>query len=332
MRVSADTGIANAIVQPVARALAEMGYVPPEIPVVRGIVVGDIADATFEDAATKLHDDALGLTVAQRIPIGGLGDLDYAMCTSTTLGEGLARLVRFYGLATQRVRVTFDETPALAELVFTRTPPLTHSRHWVEFATAIIAHRMRQTLGVAAPFEKVSFTHAAPASTKVHDAFFGVPVEFSAATDCLSFPTDLLPQPLRTMSAALAGVLDIKMKQLEPTMVARPPFLAVARTAVIELLDSKETGLPATAAHLNTTPRTFQRQLRDHGTSHRELLDDVRRERALRLLEQGKIISEVSIALGFSEPSAFFRAFRRWTGASPRAVMKRPKPTDKPIE
>jgi AraC-like DNA-binding protein len=325
MRASEFTGISSAIVQPVARVFAELGYSPAELPVVRGIVTGDVADATFEDAANKLNDQALGLTVAQRIPIGGLGDLDYAMCTSNTLGEGLTRLVRFYGLATQRVRVTLEENPPVAALVFARTPPLTHSRHWVEFATAIITFRIRQTLGVAAPFEKVSFMHSAPPSTAVHDAFFGVPVQFSAASDRLSFASDLLTQPLRTMSAALAGVLDIKMKQLEPSMVARPPFLAVARTAVVELLDSKETGLPATAARLNTTPRTFQRQLRDHGTSHRELLDDVRRERALRLLEQGKIISEVSVALGFSEPSAFFRAFRRWTGASPRAVMKRPK-------
>jgi AraC-like DNA-binding protein len=317
-------GISTAVIEPVSRVLGELGYAPKELPIERGILVGDVADATLEDAANKLGDLALGLTIAQRIPIGGLGDLDYGLCTSTSLREGFARLVRFYGLATQRVKLTMDEGPSSANLVFTRTPPFTHSRHWVEFATAIISVRIRETLGMAIPFEHVSFVHDAPPDTSVHDAFFGRTVNFSAPQDRLSFSSELLDRPLLTTSAALAGVLDIKMKQLEPLMIARPPFLVVARTAVVELLDSKETGLAATSARLSTTPRTFQRQLRDHGTSHRELLDDVRRERALRLLEQGKIISEVSVALGFSEPSAFFRAFRRWTGASPREIMKRP--------
>jgi AraC-like DNA-binding protein len=216
------------------------------------------------------------------------------------------------------------EGPPNAELVFTRTPPSTHSRHWIELATAVISVRIRETLGTPIPFENVSFVHPPPTNRNAHDAFFGRHVDFSASHDRLSFSSDLLDRPLLTTSAALAGVLDVKMKQLEPLMVARPPFLMVARTAVVELLDLKETGLAATSARLSTTPRTFQRQLRDHGTSHRELLDDVRRERALHLLEQGKIISEVSVALGFSEPSAFFRAFRRWTGASPREIMKRP--------
>jgi AraC-like DNA-binding protein len=321
---SAFAGISTAVIEPVARVLGELGYVASGFTADRGIVVGDAADAILEDASKKLGDQALGLTIAQRIPIGGLGDLDYGLCTSTTLREGLARLVRFYGLATQRVSLAMQLGPPHAELVFTRQPPLTHSRHWVEFATAVISVRIRETLGTAIPFENVSFSHPAPTDQTAHDAFFGRHVDFSASHDRLSFSSDLLDRPLLTTSAALAGVLDVKMKQLEPLMGARPPFLTVARTAVVELLDLRETGLAATSARLSTTPRTFQRQLRDHGTSHRELLDDVRRERALHLLEQGKIISEVSIALGFSEPSAFFRAFRRWTGASPREIMKRP--------
>ncbi|MEO7114138.1 MAG: AraC family transcriptional regulator [Polyangiaceae bacterium] len=324
MSSASFAGISMAVIEPVARVLRELGYVAADLRVEGGVVVGDVADAILEDAAKKLGDEALGLTMAQRIPIGGLGDLDYALCTSTTLREGLARLVRFYGLVTQRVTLAVTEAPPNLELVFTRTPPLTHSRHWVEFATAIISVRIRETLGVAIAFEDVSFAHSPPADHRVHDAFFGRTVDFSAPQDRLSFSSEMLDRPLLTTSAALAGVLDIKMKQLEPLMIARPPFLVVARTAIVELLDIKETGLAATSARLRTTPRTFQRQLRDHGTSHRELLDDVRRERALRLLEQGKIISEVSVALGFSEPSAFFRAFRRWTGASPREIMKRP--------
>ena len=316
-----NVGISSAIVEPVARALAELGYVPPPLPANHGIVAGDSADAVLDDSSVTLGDPAIGLTIAQRIPIGALGDLDYALCTSRTLREGLARLARFYGLTTQRVKLVLVEENDAARLVFTRMPPLTHSPHWLEFASAMIAGRIRLTLGLQNAFADASFVHPAPANRVAHDAFFRT-VHFSSAQDRLTFPRELLDRPLRTMSAALASALDVKLKQLEPTMTTRAPFLAAMRTAIVELLDLRETGLVATAARLRSTPRTLQRQLKELGTSHREMLDEIRRERALKLLEQGKIISEVSVALGFSEPSAFFRAFRRWTGTSPRGSVK----------
>ena len=65
-------------------------------------------------------------------------------------------------------------------------------------------------------------------------------------------------------------------------------------------------------------PRTLQRRLRGENTSHRQILDRVRRERALRLLPRGELsVAQIAEQLGFSEPSAFNRAFRRWTGRAP---------------
>ncbi len=73
------------------------------------------------------------------------------------------------------------------------------------------------------------------------------------------------------------------------------------------------------AHQLDRSARTLQRELAERGTSVRDLVDDVRRARAIELLASGLTVSEVAERLGFSEPGAFYRAFRRWTGKAPGA-------------
>jgi AraC-like DNA-binding protein len=320
-RKQSAEGIANAIVGPVMRALAEMGYEPsvPSSPA-EPVVDGSVADALIDAAAARLGDDSLGLSLAKRIPIGALGDLDYALCTSAKLYDGVTRAAEFYGVVTQRVRLTLEELDGRATLVFTRLPASGYSRHWSEFATAMLAQRVRQTLGREVVFDGVGFMHDPPADVSVHDAFFGTTVRFNQPRETLSFASDLLEQPLLTASASLAEVLEARMRQIQPSRDEVDPFIGRVRHAVVDLLDEAEAGVPATAKRLRTSARTLQRELHERGTSHQEILDDVRRERALRLLESGVTVAEVARRLGFSESSAFFRAFRRWTGASPAST------------
>jgi AraC-like DNA-binding protein len=83
------------------------------------------------------------------------------------------------------------------------------------------------------------------------------------------------------------------------------------------MLELGRTDLSGLATRVRTSPRTLQRALRSCGTSHKEILDGVRREQALQLLHKNVGLAEIVERLQFSEPSAFYRAFRRWTGTSP---------------
>lgn len=105
-------------------------------------------------------------------------------------------------------------------------------------------------------------------------------------------------------------------------MLAADQLLARARVALTELIERQDVSLASLVARLGTTPRTFQRELQRRGTSHQELLDEARRDSAQVLLDAGLTIAQVSERLGFSEPSAFFRAFRRWTGQSPKVHQR----------
>ncbi|MBL8951019.1 MAG: AraC family transcriptional regulator ligand-binding domain-containing protein [Myxococcaceae bacterium] len=302
------------------RALAELGF---SLPPPRGdVVASSDANQLFDAAAAKLKSETVGLDVARRVPIGALGMLDYALCTSPTLREGLSRTARFYAVATQRVKLTLLEDAATATLHFERVSGVNHSRHWIEFSYAMIAERIRGTLGAPVKFREVSFTHGPPAASQAHDTFFGTKVTFAAPRDVLVFDAGLLPLPLRTASSALAEVLELKMKALEPEL-AHDDLVRRAKEVVQQLLDKNDTSLDALAAKLDRPKRTLQRELSRRGTSHQTLVDEARRTKAQALLETGATVADVSERLGFSEPSAFFRAFRRWTGETPKRRRRR---------
>jgi AraC-like DNA-binding protein len=285
-------------------------------------VRGSSADRWLDVAAERLGDEALGLTLARRIPIGGLGLVDYALCTSATLRDALGRVSRHYGVATQRVKLLLVERGEQAVLVFERQPGISHSRHWLEFSFAILTERARQTLGHDVSPVLVSFRHDPPACVDAHSAFFGTEVRFSAPEDCLCFARGLLDEHLRTAAASLAELLDAKMPKTPSTEEVDAPDALVGRVrdAIEKLLVERDASLEAAAARLHTSTRTLQRELARRRTSHKDLLDSVRRERAQALLGEGTMtVAEVATRLAYSEPSAFFRAFRRWTGTSPRA-------------
>jgi AraC-like DNA-binding protein len=319
-----ELGISSAVVEPVVHALRELGV---EVSAAapgdeRGdlVVAGSFADRLIDAAAVQLSDEALGLHLAQRIPIGGLGVLDYALCTSANLGDAVRRVARHYGVVTQRVKLSLVETPDWATLVFERRPNILHSRHWIEFSLAMIAERIRQTLGQPVVFTDVGFAHGPPKDRAAHDGFFGTPVVFDQSDERMTFARALLEMPLRTAASSLAEVLDARMRELEPRFAPEDPFVDRVRRVVVELLDERKLRLSSAAARLRLKPRTLQRELERRGLSHQQIVDDVRRERALVLLGVVPTVAEVAYELGFSEPSAFFRAFRRWTGTSPRAM------------
>jgi AraC-like DNA-binding protein len=282
------------------------------------VVPGELADRWVDAAAARLGDDALGITLARKIPIGGLGLLDYALCTSLTVRDALARVARHYAIATRRVTLSLIEAPPRAILRFERRPGITHSRHWLEFSFAIICERMRQTIGREIVFEEVAFRHAPPEQTAAHDAYFGTRVLFGQPEDRLAFAHALLDVPLRTASSSLAELLDTRMRELQPATTG-DPFVDQVRQLIILLLEERDVRLESVAARLHLSRRTLQRELRERGMSHKDLLDGIRRERALSMLGEASTVADVAARLAYSEPSAFFRAFRRWTGTSPRA-------------
>lgn len=322
-----DPGIAHDVVAAVRAALADKGVdVESVLPssFEGPVVPGTVADALFELGATTLNDPAIAVSVVGAIPIGGIGVLDYTLCTSATVRDALRKVAEHYGVATQRAKLELVEEGPVAKLVFVRVPGIAHSRHWVEFPLTAITARIRSTSGSAMTFREVTFQHPAPADQSSHDRYFGIPVTFGADSDAMAFDAGVLDLPLKTASTTMAALLEARIKELAPALATVDPLLDRVRRALSQMLDEKRTEVDELAKRLGTSKRSLQRSLGELGTSHSEMLDRLRKERAFQLLDRGLKVADVASELAFTAPSAFFRAYRRWTGTSPKA----PRPTD----
>jgi AraC-like DNA-binding protein len=165
----------------------------------------------------------------------------------------------------------------------------------------------------------VTFQHAAPRDISEHLRLFRCPVQFGAPSNKLSFASSLLSQPIDKADASLCALLDRHAQELLEKFPPRDSLINQVRSIIATEFRGGDPSLEHVAEQLTLTPRTLQRKLQELGTSHNELLDQMRRQLAMRYLREDHMaICEVAYLLGFSESSSFHRAFKRWTGVTPK--------------
>ena len=167
---------------------------------------------------------------------------------------------------------------------------------------------------------RVSFAHPAPPDDHEHRRFFGTRVRFSAGSNSLLLHGRDARRPLLDADDALAAIVRRRLDQVLTLQDARStgPLSARVRRVLVESLGRASVTPDSMAEAIGTTRRTLSRRLAAEGTSFRELHDDVRAEFARVMLgDQGSSVADVAFFLDYSEPAAFHRAFRRWTGRTP---------------
>ncbi|MFB7586333.1 AraC family transcriptional regulator [Streptomyces sp. NPDC056169] len=198
--------------------------------------------------------------------------------------------------------------------------------HFGAESTVLVAHRfagwlIRRRIGL----RRVEFTHPEPRHAHEYALLFGAPCVFGARRTAAVFDRADLDAPVLRDAAALRAFL-----RRAPADVLVRADHGSAMTGRVRHLMGK--ALPAEplptpeqlADRLSVSPQTLRRRLAAEGTTYQRLRDQVRRDHALAALAGGRVsIERLSRQLGFSEPSAFHRAFRRWTGETPRAFRAR---------
>ena len=184
----------------------------------------------------------------------------------------------------------------------------------------------RDISGVWVRPRRVCFAHAEPRDLREHEAFFDCEVRFGAGYDGLEFDRDTLAIPLPGADADLSQFL---VEHLRAIAGDPPPAAATlegrVRQAICQRLGNQTLTMAALAQELGMSTRTLRRRLLEHRTSYHEILDRVRRELADELLgDPDHKLSEVAFLLGFSDASAFHRAYVRWTGRTPASRRRAP--------
>ncbi|WP_437710833.1 AraC family transcriptional regulator [Sorangium sp. So ce448] len=281
--------------------------------------------ALIEAAVAATADPHLGLDFAARFEPEHFDALGFLAMSSPTLGESFRRMLRYQQIWNEGERYTLEIRGRRAHLGFVPFGPdrPAHGQLAEMFAFDALVNAGRMC---GAPIQAlaVRFRHAPEGDPEEKARRLGSPVLFGAPATELVLSVEELARPLPHANEALAAFLERHMSAAAARLPgAAPPALSDRVRALLGERLREGADLDALAARLRMSPRTLQRRLGDEGTSVHALLDEVRRGRAAALLDADMAIGEVAYLLGYSEPSAFHRAFRRWTGVTPEAFRAR---------
>lgn len=273
----------------------------------------------FWQALAGISGDAdIGLHLAEVMQPRPMDVVGYLLLCARDLRQGLQAFVRFQHILSGGFAARLEEGDEQARLVIDLNYRGFGSLRQQMECLALLLHKMLAAVSVAGlPLLGVQFRHAAPRRLQEHRRLLGIEPRFSQDCDALLLPRAVLAQPLRSASPRLFEVLTIEaQRQLDELVENR--LLARVRYWLELHLGRADCTLVACAQALGLSRGSLQRNLAQQCSSFRALHDEVRRLRARRLLEEGQSVREVARACGFAELSPFYRAFRRWQGATPR--------------
>lgn len=278
-------------------------------------------DALWNLAAEKTGDPGIGVAFADAIPPGNAGVVEYVAQCAATVREAAAHVARYWRLANDGVefQLSHDAERAQIAVVAKSPPPL--AKPWLDLhACMFVLVGIRATGRPLVPIE-VRMPWPRTSAVDPVEAKLGCPVVHDAEYFAVVFPASVLDVPLQSANATLEGLLRDHAEQKLAAFDAASSDDVVphVRRAIRERLASGDANLERIAKALGTSARTLQRTMQRQGTSLRILVDEERKAIATRELASGsRSVTDLAFVLGFSETSAFDRAFRRWTGLAPR--------------
>ncbi|MGB3668296.1 MAG: AraC family transcriptional regulator [Bermanella sp.] len=264
-----------------------------------------------------LKDPSLGFHHGQQFEAGRWGVLGLIASTSQSFQAAMEAQYRFQSLSGNMGAPLQSSEDGITTLQW--VPAYNCSYHLAEqVVTGLVSLARELTNQVDYAPNCVSFTHKPHGDAALYEAYFQCPVTFNASYNGLEVDDKLLQVPLRKSDTETHKVLLAHAQAMLEEQTFTSP-LEVIKDYVVKTLPSHVPDIEEVSQYLNLSVRSTQRKLHEYGTSYSQVLDAIRKELALTYLRQThNSVLYVSERLGFSEQSAFQRAFKRWTGSTPK--------------
>ena len=290
---------------------------------------GSIACSAFarllEEASRATGDSYFGLHFGERFNPKNNGPLVYVVLNSPTIAVGFETAARYLHVHNQAATASFSIEGDRAYLRYLLADPEIESpRQHNEYGMVVVLNTLRLMVGSAWVPQEVHFVHEAVAQISEHLRVFGAPVLFGRATNALVVEREFFERQVPAADQRLYRILKRYLEQVLKEMPGEPHLVASVRKTIGESMREGDPKLTRVAKKIAMSPRTLQRQLKEHGVDFKRLMDDTRRRFALNYLRDRRTtLTEIAFLLGYSELSAFNRAFRRWTGSTPLGYRRR---------
>jgi AraC-like DNA-binding protein len=236
-----------------------------------------------------------------------------------TLRSVLTEVDQYVTLVAPACGFRLEERPGTSLLHFSTTfPDPAITRVVTEMAMSFVLRIARHHISAVVRPSGIAFAFPEPAHAHVYREVFDCPVRFGAETTAIYFDTHLLDETQPFADEALRGLLKVRADELLKQARDSRGLANRVRYALEREPDLSNVSMARMAKRIGMSPSELRRRLREEHTSWTHALAEARREMALRKLRNPEIpIKQIADETGFSEPSAFHRAFRRWTGSTP---------------
>jgi AraC-like DNA-binding protein len=279
----------------------------------------------LNDAAERFKCEHFGFLVGKNQPPARFAMVGQLICFAATLEGAIEDAMRFALLNSEYSEWTLERDKGLAMLVRrTRVAYDAPIMQIQTLAVVLVYKAIVAVCGRKVPLRQVQFTHRRPARSDRLEAYFGAPVRFNQNFTGLVFAESELRSPIPTRDANVHRLLTAHLASLAAGCSRDEDLVTRVRHHIKQTVGSRHCNLDGICLRSGIHPRALQRALREQRLTFRQLLHDVRQELAEDYFRNSSLsVLELTELLGYSNASAFSRAFKQRTGMSPQQWKER---------
>ncbi len=277
----------------------------------------------YQEILTLLQDDSFGMPPGKGMSAGAFRMMCYSIIHCDTLAKAIKRLVEFIEVfydQQMHLELSISGDVATISYPFYEETVMAKGQAGEAYGLALWHRFFAWLIGLPIELQDVRLVSTAPHNPDSYQRLFGVPVKFSAKVNGIDFHSRFLELPISQNESSLRDFLRTAPYQMmvEPQEAETSELVSNVRRVMGYDLSQGFPSFEAVAEALNMSPPTLRRHLRKEGVSYQGLKDQCRKDAAIAYLSRPELsVSAVAALMGFTDPSAFHRSFKKWTGFTP---------------
>ncbi|MCG7200816.1 AraC family transcriptional regulator [Marinobacter pelagius] len=281
-------------------------------------VAADAHYRLWEYAEQVTGDPGVGLHAGKLVDPERMGLVGHVFFNCDTLGEAVTQYVRLHRLINESVILSFEQSGDTAILTWQPDTPEHYCRQDMDRTLAAALSRTRHFIHPGIRAEWAEIAHEKPSYAHEYEVLLGGPVTFGHGVTRVAFDTRHLSHPIPHRNPYVYSAVLRQVNFLLARLQTRRSFSRKIRRLISRQMATDRIDADTLARQCHMSRQTLYRKLKKEGLSFHELVEEVRKDKALRYVAADQYaLGEIAFLLGFSELSAFSRAFKRWTGRAP---------------